>query len=59
MSSSEPLRVRVSSPEYVEEHDAVVRVLNDFWESVTESDEFVGRLRDVSRFPQYLLRQSQ
>jgi len=32
----------------------VVWVLRDFCESVTESDEFVGRFREVSRLPQYL-----
>lgn len=54
ISSSVPLRVKVSGPVKVEEHDAVVRVLNDFCESVTEREEFVGRFRDVSRLPQYL-----
>jgi hypothetical protein len=38
----------------VEEQEAVVRVRRDFWERVTEREELVGRLRVVSRLPQYL-----
>jgi hypothetical protein len=38
----------------VEEQDAVVCVRRDFWERVTEMEELVGRLRVVSRLPQYL-----
>jgi len=32
----------------------VVRVRRDFWDRVTESEEFVGRFKVASRFPQYL-----
>ncbi len=54
MSSSSPLSMRVSGPEYDPEHDAVVRVRKDFWDKVTEREEFVGRFRETSRLPQYL-----
>lgn len=36
------------------EQEAVVWVRRSAWESVTESEELVGRLRARSRFPQYL-----
>ena len=36
------------------EHEAVVNVQRSSWDSVTESDELVGRFRLVSRLPQYL-----
>lgn len=54
MSSLSPLRMRESGPEYDSEHDAVVCVLSDFCDSVTDNEEFVGRFNAVSRFPQYL-----
>ncbi len=38
----------------VDEQVAVVSVRRSRWESVTEREEFVGRLRVGSRFPQYL-----
>lgn len=38
----------------VGEQEAVVWVLRSDWESVTEREELVGRLREASRFPQYL-----
>lgn len=53
MSCGDPLRRRLSS-EKVEEQDAVVWVRRSSWLSVTESEEFVGRLSFVSLFPQYL-----
>ena len=49
-----PLRVRVSGAEKVEEQDAVVCVRRSAWASVTEREEFVGRLSFGSRLPQYL-----
>lgn len=55
MSSSSPLRRRLSRPEYDSEHDAVVRVRRDFCDNVTDKEEFVGRFRATSRLPQYLL----
>ena len=36
------------------EHEAVVCVLRSACERVTEREEFVGRLSEESRFPQYL-----
>lgn len=36
------------------EQEAVVCVRRSSWESVTEREEFVGRLREASRLPQYL-----
>lgn len=36
------------------EQAAVVWVRKSSWDSVTEIDEFVGRLSFGSRFPQYL-----
>jgi hypothetical protein len=54
MSSGSPFRRSVSGEEYVEEHDAVVWVRRDFCERVTEREALVGRLRTVSRLPQYL-----
>ena len=39
---------------YAAEQEAVVCVRRSDWESVTERDEFVGRLRAGSRLPQYL-----
>ena len=54
MSSFSPLRMRESGPEYDSEHEAVVCVRSDFWDSVTDSEEFVGRFNAVSRLPQYL-----
>lgn len=58
MSSSSPLRMSESGPEKDSEQEAVVRVLRDFCDRVTESEEFVGRFNTVSRFPQYLLKDS-
>lgn len=49
-------RRRVSGLLKVGEQDAVVWVLRSDWESVTEREEFVGRLREASRLPQYLCR---
>ena len=40
------------------EHEAVVCVLRSACERVTEREEFVGRLSEESRFPQYLQRVS-
>lgn len=37
------------------EQEAVVRVRSERCERVTESEEFVGKLRVASRLPQYLL----
>ena len=54
MSSSSPFKVSVSGPLYDSEHVAVVNVRRDFCDKVTDKDEFVGKLRDTSRFPQYL-----
>lgn len=53
-SEGSPLRVRVSGVEKVELQAAVVRVRRSAWERVTEREELVGRLRAVSRLPQYL-----
>lgn len=55
MSCGEPLRRRVSSAGKEAEQDAVVWVRRLDWESVTEREELVGRLRVGSRFPQYLV----
>ena len=38
----------------MEEQEAVVWVRRSDWERVTEREEFVGRLREGSRLPQYL-----
>ena len=46
--------MRVSGAEKVEEHEAVVCVRRSDWARVTEREELVGRLRVVSRLPQYL-----
>lgn len=46
---------RVSGPSKVEEQDAVVWVRRSDWERVTEREELVGRLREGSRLPQYLV----
>ena len=54
-SSAEPLRIRVSDPEYLSDAEAVVSVRSDFWDSVTLSEELVGKLSFVSRLPQYLI----
>ncbi len=54
MSSFSPLRMSESGPEKDSEHEAVVCVRRDFCESVTDSDEFVGKFRATSRLPQYL-----
>lgn len=56
ISEGSPLSRRLSSPEYVEEHEAVVRVRRSFCESVTERELLVGRLSLASRLPQYLVR---
>lgn len=53
MSCGSPFRWSVSE-ENEAEHAAVVCVRRSFWERVTEREEFVGRLRAVSRLPQYL-----
>lgn len=52
------LRVRLSPSAggYFAEHDAVVYARRELWDSVTESEELVGRLRAASLFPQYLYR---
>jgi len=50
ISCGEPLRRRLSS-EKTEEQDAVRK---SSWLSVTDNEEFVGRLSLVSLFPQYL-----
>ena len=52
--SGEPFRRSVSGWENEGEQDAVVCVRSESCESVTERDELVGRLRTVSRLPQYL-----
>lgn len=38
----------------MEEQEAVVWVRRSDWERVTEREEFVGRLREGLRLPQYL-----
>lgn len=48
-------RTRVSGWANEAEHEAVVCVRKSAWESVTEREELVGRLRVASRFPQYLM----
>lgn len=47
--------MRVSGGEKDAEQEAVVWVRRSDWESVTEREELVGRLRLGSRLPQYLL----
>lgn len=47
-------RRSVSSSGNEAEQEAVVWVRRSSWERVTEREEFVGRLRAGSRFPQYL-----
>ena len=44
----------MSGPLKAEEQEAVVWVRRSDWESVTEREELVGRLREGSRLPQYL-----
>lgn len=48
-----PLSQRMSSS-YSSEVATEVSVRKSSWDKVTEMDEFVGKLRDLSRFPQYL-----
>lgn len=55
-SCGEELMRRESAEGKTEEHAAVVCVRRSDWESVTEIEEFVGRLSFASRFPQYLKR---
>ena len=45
----------MSGPVKVEEQEAVVWVRRSDWERVTEREELVGRLREGSRLPQYLV----
>lgn len=54
-SCGDELRRRESSEGKVEEAAAVVCVRRSDCESVTDIEEFVGRLSFGSRFPQYLL----
>lgn len=56
MSSFSPLRIRESGPLKASEQEAVVCARSDFWDKVTDNEEFVGRFRVVSLLPQYLLR---
>ena len=46
---------KVSGPVKVEEQEAVVWVRRSDCERVTEREELVGRLREGSRLPQYLV----
>ena len=48
-----PLSQRISSL-YSSDVATEVRVRKSSWDNVTEMDELVGKLRDLSRFPQYL-----
>jgi hypothetical protein len=54
MSCGLPFKFKVSSAGYFAEAEAVVRVRRERCERVTEREELVGRLRVVSRLPQYL-----
>lgn len=45
----------MSGPVKVEEQEAVVWVRRSDWERVTEREELVGRFREGSRLPQYLV----
>ena len=56
ISCGASLRSSVSGGEKVVEQEAVVCVRRSDCESVMEREEFVGRFRLGSRFPQYLKR---